>query len=97
MSLSYDDTLAKGQSNDGVKNLALILKALGYELESTEYFDDKMEAAVKAFQKDKGLTEDGQVTGKTADALNEATRDYLKAHDVQYDKAKEVLKQGNNS
>ena len=97
VSLSYDDTLAKGQSNDGVKNLALILKALGYELESTEYFDDKMEAAVKAFQKDKGLTEDGQVTGKTADALNEATREYLKAHDVQYDKAKEVLKQGNNS
>ena len=56
-----------------------------------------MEAAVKAFQKDKGLTEDGQVTGKTADALNEATRDYLKTHDAQYDKAKEVLKQGSNS
>ncbi len=34
-----------------------------------------------------------QVTGKTADAPNEATREYLKAHDVQYDKAKEVLKQ----
>ena len=55
-----DDTLEKGDSGDSVKKLQQRLKELGYY---TSYCDgsygDRTASAVKAFQKNNGLTQDG--------------------------------------
>lgn len=83
--------LKKGQSSDYVASLALILQALGYEVQSENYFDDEMEAAVKQFQEANQLEANGIVTGDTVQLLTDKIREYLEKNDVQYQKAKEIV------
>lgn len=60
-----DTTLKKGMSHSDVASLQEKLNILGYfeDEEYTNYFGEKTEAALKAFQKDVGLKQDG-IAGK---------------------------------
>lgn len=63
-------TLRKGNSGDEVAELQAMLNAkYGYDLEVDGVFGAKTEAAVKAFQKARGLYADGIVGAKTWAAL----------------------------
>lgn len=90
--LSDSETLQEGDANEFVKSAILFLNALGYETDSDYVFDASVTQAVKDFQADKDLTQDGIITGDTAVQLNMAAREYLLENDVQYDKALEIVK-----
>ena len=63
----------KGDKNDTVKQIQEMLIRLGYLNGSADGdFGGKTETAIKSFQRDQGLPEDGIVTQETFDALNEA-------------------------
>lgn len=93
IALNPEETLKQGDASQSVESLGLILNALGYLNDPTTFFDDAMEKAVKTFQADHDLEENGQVTGDTVYALSDALQTYFENHDVQYDKAKEVLQE----
>ena len=62
--------LKRGASGNRVKVLQILLNGLGYDCgEVDESFGPKVLAAVKKFQKEKGLTVDGSVGAKTWNAL----------------------------
>ena len=66
-------TLRKGSSGQAVKDLQTRLTELGYSCGTIDgKYGDKTAAAVKAFQKDHGLTVDGIAGSKTLNALNGA-------------------------
>lgn len=66
-------TLRKGSSGTAVKDLQTKLTESGYPCGAIDgKYGDKTAAAVKAFQKDHGLTVDGVVGSKTLSALNGA-------------------------
>lgn len=70
-------TLRKGSKGEYVKVLQTKLMLLGYDLGSYGAdgdFGTKTQAAVKAFQKDRGLTADGVVGAKTWAALDETPK-----------------------
>ena len=70
-----DTSLRKGSSGDAVKTMQTMLIACGYSCGSTGAdgdFGKNTEAAVKAFQKDKGLTVDGVYGDQTKAALEKA-------------------------
>lgn len=93
--LNSSDTFQLGDSEPGVQTIGTTLELLEYDLETTEYFDESMETAVKAFQSEHGLEETGIVTGDTANKFNEEGRRLLEEIDPQYDRAVEVLKESN--
>ena len=64
-------TLKHGMSGEDVKWLQFTLKKYGKSLSGTGYFGDVTLAAVKAFQRDKGLTQDGMVGPATRAKLIE--------------------------
>lgn len=65
--------LVKGMRSNNVTLLQQVLISLGYTLSSaTGYFGDQTYSAVVAFQKAKGLKQDGQVGPVTAAALDAA-------------------------
>ena len=69
-------TIRKGNHGEAVKTCQQILKKLGYDLGICGVDSDfgiATEKAVKAFQKDHGLTADGIVGEKTWAALEKAT------------------------
>ena len=67
--------LKLGSKGDKVEQLQRDLEALGYYYaDITGNFGAKTEAAVKAFQKAKGLTADGIAGGKTLDAVAAARK-----------------------
>lgn len=62
--------LKQGSKGGRVKILQILLNGLGYDCgEVDESFGPKVLAAIKKFQKDKGLTVDGSVGAKTWNAL----------------------------
>ncbi len=69
-----DDTLKKGMTHADVAALQEKLSVLGYfeGEEYTTYFGDKTYAALKAFQKESGLKQDGIAGKNTFSALNAA-------------------------
>ncbi|MBE9041580.1 peptidoglycan-binding protein [Oscillatoriales cyanobacterium LEGE 11467] len=62
-------TLRFGLAGTDVVELQQRLQQLGYNVPSSGIFDDSTEAAVIAFQFDRGLTADGEVGIETQDAL----------------------------
>ena len=62
-------TLRRGSTGDAVKFLQERLSLMGYSLVFDGSFGAKTEAAVKQFQKDRGLTVDGIVGSKTWTAM----------------------------
>lgn len=85
--LNGEETLQIGMNNDYVDSLIAILDGLGYSVDDAEYFDESVKRAVEAFQKDKNIDVTGEVSGETADALNQAAREYLNDHDPQLEEA----------
>ena len=76
-------SIKKGNSGDVVKDIQQSLLDLGYDIGGTEpdsKFGPKTSEAVKKFQKDNGLTDDGIVGPKTAQKIK----------DVLFDKSKDV-------
>jgi len=70
-SINITSTLRRGSKGSEVKALQQYLNQLGYNCGTPDgIFGTKTEAAVKAFQKAKGLTADGIVGPKTRAALN---------------------------
>jgi peptidoglycan hydrolase-like protein with peptidoglycan-binding domain len=68
---SSDGTCKKGDKGDAVKAVQKRLKALGYYNSSVDGdFGDATKSAVKKFQKNNGLTDDGVVGKKTLEKLN---------------------------
>ncbi len=59
-----------GDSGDQVEKIQKRLKELNYLKSTTGYFGSDTEAAVKAFQKRNGLTQDGKVGPATLEKLN---------------------------
>lgn len=65
------EILGQGSSGEAVKRLQERLKEFGfYQGDITSNFDEKTEAAVKAFQEADGLAADGIVGVGTLHALN---------------------------
>lgn len=93
ISLNAKEEVKEGDASDYTKTAILILKALGYEINSDYLFEESVTQAVKAFQEKNNLEADGIITGDTANLLNNEAREYLNNHDVQYDKALETLLQ----
>ena len=78
-----DGTIKMGAKGDAVKRLQEQLLALGYQLPkwgADGDFGEETLAAVKAFQKDRGLEVDGIVGPKTKAALDEAVAKQDKKH-----------------
>lgn len=87
--------LKKDQSSAEIKQLQVILDALGFKTGRNDgYFDEQTELALKAFQKTKNLSITGQLDAKTADHLRDALNDLKRdpKNDVQLQVALEVLK-----
>ncbi len=62
-------TLKPGDSGDEVAKLQKALKAEGYDVKVTGYYNEKTEKAVRKFQKDNGLKVDGVAGQQTLAAL----------------------------
>ena len=80
-------TLRKGSKGDAVKQLQQDLIRLGYDVGSSGadgVFGANTQKAVKAFQKDHGLTADGVVGKKTYAALDQALGDDQKPAEEKY-------------
>ncbi|HCE12140.1 S41 family peptidase [Enterococcus sp.] len=88
--LPRDNALKAGQSSDAVSNLNQFLAALGYDTEG-DTFNDQTAAAVTAFQKKMSLTESGEVDAETAQAIEQAVTEKIKAEDPAYLKALSLL------
>nr|WP_224749633.1 S41 family peptidase [Polycladospora coralii] len=87
--------LKKNDNSVEVKNMQMVLDALGYKPGRTDgYFDDRTDLAVKAFQKTKDITANGQFDTKTAEQLRESFTAFLQdpKQDVQLQVAAELLK-----
>lgn len=72
---SWRPTIRRGNKGKDVTEAQTILKSLGYDLGSYGVdgdFGSATERAVKAFQKDHGLTQDGVIGPMTWDALQKA-------------------------
>ena len=63
--------LQKGDKGDEVKKLQEYLTSIGYWLSADSDFGPKTEAGVKAFQKSKGLKENGFVDGELKALMND--------------------------
>jgi len=71
-STSNSNLLYKGMSGDSVRKLQQRLTRYGYDLGAIDgIFGPKTEAAVKAYQKDKGITVDGIVGDETRSTYEE--------------------------
>ena len=71
VALNASGTLRQGDESDQVKALQLKLKEKGYlTTEATGFFGSATESAVKKFQKDNGLSQDGVAGPSTLKALN---------------------------
>src|SRR5689334_20609197 len=64
-----DPVFRMGSSGDGVLQIQLALKKIGYPLKGTGYFGAATYTAVRDYQARKGLTVDGEVGVETANAL----------------------------
>ena len=70
--LSADRTLRRGERSSDVRLLQRMLLDLGYmDVEATGYFGSLTDAGVRAFQRKKGLKQDGLAGRMTIAALNE--------------------------
>lgn len=95
MILNPSETYKEGDVSEEVKNLEEILKALEYNVKADGSFDEKTKEAVKKFQADQGLKEDGIATGETSSMLVNKLREKIEKNDTQYDAALNYLKEHN--
>jgi carboxyl-terminal processing protease len=87
--------LKQNNNSIDVKNMQIILDALGYNSGRKDgYFDGQTEQAVKEFQQTKNLPVTGQLDAKTAEQLQEAFIGFLQdpKNDMQLQVALQLLK-----
>lgn len=80
-----------GAVNENVKVINEYLKVLGYDVDVTDTYSEKTEAAIKAFQQKNKLEVTGKADEKTINVLEKQIVEYWKLHDNQYEKAIETL------
>lgn len=89
-------TYQAGDVSEDVKNIEKVIDALGYDVGAVDgNYDETTAQAVKSFQVDQNLTEDGIVTDKTAIALITELRNLIEENDTQYEEAVKVLQEEN--
>jgi N-acetylmuramoyl-L-alanine amidase len=71
---SADGKLVRGERGPNVKQLNLWLNELTYTFKTDDLFDQYTEAALKAFQKDYGLPQDGIYTSPIGDVMLKAIK-----------------------
>jgi carboxyl-terminal processing protease len=88
-------TLDDENEGDGVSTVRGILNFLGYNVSNSDsnVYDADMKAAVQKFQKDNGLTDDGELTVQTLIQLNDALYTKYGAEDLPLEKAYTLLKE----
>lgn len=89
--MQTDEVLNFGMRNEFVASLRAVLNQLDYDVELGDLYDESVVEAVKAFQADHQLDPTGEVTGETAEKINQLAREYIQAHDEQLDAAIERL------
>ncbi|ALC81319.1 MULTISPECIES: S41 family peptidase [Bacillus] len=82
----------QGDSGNDIKVVQQMLNALGYKVTANSLFDEKTEEAVKAFQSDNGLTEDGVIKSDTTSGIMAKLQEKLAKNDSQMKEALDVLK-----
>ena len=80
-----------GDTDDTIKNLNTMLKALGYPTEG-DLFNEATKDAVIEIQTENNLSATGALDDKTVDAIQEKVFALVKSNDVAYAKAIETLK-----
>ncbi len=77
-----------------IKAAQQMLKVIGYNPGREDgFFDEKTQAAVIAFQKDRNIEANGILSGQTTMAIMEQLREMIQKNDTQILKAVEILKQ----
>ncbi len=89
--VNTSETFKLGEASSEVKNLKAVLEALGYDSSETNVFDESVEDAIKAFQKDHELEADGIISPETARSLTDALREKVSENDTQYQEALKTL------
>ncbi|MDQ0273918.1 S41 family peptidase [Cytobacillus purgationiresistens] len=90
--INPDVELKLSTSSSQVKVAQQMLKAIGHDPEREDgFFDEKTEAAVKAFQAEAEIEETGVLTGPSTLKLMEELRQQVIDNDTQIKKAVEVL------
>lgn len=93
--MSKKSTLKADMLGDDVKNLQIMLEGLGFAPGRTDgYFNDKTAQAVKTFQSANGLTANGEVDVKTAQAIEDAIMKQIRdpKNDLQLKAAVDAMK-----
>lgn len=85
----------EGSVSEAVKNVELMMEAIGYSVVADGYYDVNTVNKVAAFQEQNGLAPTGEVTSETAVVLVQELRDVLAENDPQHAKAVELLEQMN--
>lgn len=67
--LKKEGNLKRGMKGERIKSFRTILTRLGYPLAQDDYFDQKMELAIKEFQRDFNLKDNGILNGTTVDRM----------------------------
>lgn len=91
--LDREDAYIETQENDDIITIKVMLEALGYNIETMDnVFDANLTDAVKNYQKDNNLDENGIVTGDTTAQLMKDIRQHIQDNDVQYDYLMDYIK-----
>src|SRR5690606_21436670 len=65
--IQIDEPLKLDQTDENIKNAQIMLQGIGYDPERTDgYFDENTEEAITQFQRDHGLTTNGELDNETA-------------------------------
>lgn len=97
--MSKKTTLKFDMLGDDVKNLQLMLDGLGLAPGRTDgYYSDKTTQAVKTFQSQNGLTANGEVDVKTAQAIEDAITKQIRdpKNDLQLNAAIDLMKKASH-
>ena len=91
--LDVDETLGFDQVDEKIKNVQVILNALGYEVRSDGYFDLNTENAVKAYQQSHDIDPTGIIDYETASQLSSDLFEYKQnlENDTQLQEAIQLL------
>lgn len=90
--INPETEFAIGNVSPSVRSAEQILSALGYEVGTIdETFDQTTQNALKSFQADEQLEQNGVLAGETTYALMDAIREKIKNEDPHILKAKELL------
>lgn len=90
--LPADGGLQKGDSGEAVEILKEILRALGYDSGYGNFFDARLETALRLFQRNNDLAPTGKFSSETHAVVYREMEDLLARSDTQLEKALAVIK-----